>query len=276
MPRKLTIGPTRRTQLLASGLTIRQDFCEAVRFVFFETGFAEATYATHGGTAFVVNYRGCCYGLTAQHVRQDFDWAQLVISDTKIGKRKAPIRAVFYPSTPREEAIGSDVMDVTLIQFIDQISPDFFQGSAYVVDSKTVASSKNGHSLLVAGALKEKSEILDNIAPGYCLLQFTDTGPVGSDPALRQAVGRYANRQFESITGLSGAPVYDEICNALCGMVLRGGSDGELWRVRFLDIFDIMQLLEAAHTGKPEIYYRKTLTRRTLTRVEDHPIVRPT
>jgi len=274
MTEKPTIGPTRRTQVLASGLAIRQDFRDAVRFVFFETGIEDHQYATHGGTAFIVNFRGRCYGLTAGHVRQDFGWEQLVITDTKIGKHKTPIRAVFHPSAPREEAVGSDVMDVTVIEFVRAITPDFFQGSAYILDPNTVRSSREGHSLLVNGALKEHSAIADDIAPVFSLLQFRDTDLAGSDPVLRTAVSQYAVKQFEALTGLSGAPVYDETANALCGMAVRGGPDGDLWRLYFLDIFDIVQLLEAVHSGKPETHYCKTVTRLVKTRVKDLPIIK--
>jgi hypothetical protein len=47
-----------QTQILASGLVIRQDFAAAVRPVFFQTEFEEFLYATHGGTLFLVSFRG--------------------------------------------------------------------------------------------------------------------------------------------------------------------------------------------------------------------------
>jgi len=272
---KPTIGPTRREQVLASGITIRQDFRDAVRFVFFETGIEDHAYATHGGSAFIVNYRGRCYGLTAGHVRQDFEWRQLVLTDTKFGKHKTPIRTIFHPSSPREEAIGSDLPDVVVIEFVQAITPDFFQDATYVLDHNTIRSSRAGHSLLVNGALKEKSSIGDDIAPTFALLQFTDAGLAGSDPAVRLAIAQFADRQFETLLGLSGAPVYNETANALCGMVIRGGPVGDQWHVRYVDIFDIMQLLEAVHEGKTETNYRKVLTRVTRTPIKDLPIIKP-
>jgi hypothetical protein len=48
----------KRTQVLASGLAIRQDYSQAIRAVFFETDHEEFIYATNGGTAFIVNFRG--------------------------------------------------------------------------------------------------------------------------------------------------------------------------------------------------------------------------
>lgn len=258
------IGPTRRTQVLASGLTIRQDFRDAVRFAFFETKWPGWPYGTHGGTVFVVNYRGKCYGLTAGHVRQDFDWSQLIVTEKKVGTKRAPLRGIYYPSSPRDEAIGSDILDIVVLEFIEPITCEFFEGSAYIIDSKTVASSADGHSLLVSGNLKEQTDLTEDIAPGYGLLQFTDTGLSGSDKTLRQATAQYRERRFESIVGLSGAPVYDQTANALGGMVVRAGPMADLWRIHFVDIFDIMQLLDAVHSGKLETYYRKTITVRTL------------
>lgn len=258
---------TRRTQVLASGITIRQDFREAARFVFFDTGHDEWTFGTHGGTAFVVNYKGKCYGLTATHVRKDFEWSQLMITDQREGTKWAPIKGVYYASSPRDDAVGTDLLDVVVIEFVDQITSDFFGGTAYILDAKTVSTSADGHRLLVFGILEEKTTLDDGLAPAYGRLEFTDTGVSGSDKTLRQATAKFATRDFDSINGMSGGLVYDDTANSLCGMVVRGGEIGNnLWRVHFVDIFDIMQLLDAIHNGKPETCYRKTVTVRTRVR----------
>jgi len=248
--------------VLASGLTIRQDFRRAMRFVFFETGIAEYPYATHGGTAFIVNYRGKCYGLTAAHVRAPaaaqvdvanhaFYWEQLVITEKTVGTRRAPLRRVYYPSAPRGEAIGSDIVDVVVLEFVEPITSEFFEGTAYLIDNTTVASSADGHRLLVSGNLKEQTTIADDIAPVYVRLEFTDGGISRFDSTVRMGVAKYQNAKFNSLAGVSGAPVYDETANALCGMVLRGGQgkDG-LWRIYFADMFDIMHFLDAVHRGE--------------------------
>ena len=91
----------RVTQQLQSGTIIRQDFRTAARFVFFDTGLQEWQYATHGGTLFVVNYRGRPYGITCRHVLKDFDWRQLVVTNARVGKQIAGITSVAYPSQPR-------------------------------------------------------------------------------------------------------------------------------------------------------------------------------
>ena len=54
---------TKIEQRLSTGITVRQDFKDSVRFVFFWTGFEGWEYATHGGTAFVVNFRGRPFAL---------------------------------------------------------------------------------------------------------------------------------------------------------------------------------------------------------------------
>jgi hypothetical protein len=61
-----------QTQVLSSGLIIRQDFAEVVRPVFFQTEYEEFPYATHGGTLFPVVFRGRVYGVTCTHVFGDF------------------------------------------------------------------------------------------------------------------------------------------------------------------------------------------------------------
>jgi hypothetical protein len=262
------IGPTKREQRLASGLAIRQDFRDAVRFVFFATGEPDFPYATHGGTAFIVNYQRKCYGLTAVHVRKDFDWEQLQITDKTVGTKLAPLRNVYYPSSPRGEAVGSDMMDVVVLEFIEQITSEFFGGTAYILDNKTAAPSTDGHELLVAGVDKDRTTIGDDIAPVYQLLEFADVGATRFDSTLRVGAAQFPEGKISSMTGMSGAPVYDKTGNVLCGMVLRAGRDDNgIWRMHFADIFDIKHLLDAIHNGKPEADYRKTVTVRTLTKI---------
>lgn len=68
------------TQVLSSGLTVRQDFDEAVRAVFYQTEYEEFFYATHGGTLFFANFRDRIYGLTCKHVFGDFEPGKLFIT----------------------------------------------------------------------------------------------------------------------------------------------------------------------------------------------------
>jgi len=256
--RKLGIG--KRTQRLASGITVRQDFRDCVRMVFFDTGESAYQYATHGGTAFVVIFKGRPYAFTCAHVRQDFSWDQLVITDTKRGHLIAQLKSVGYATSPRDSAIDTDVLDVVVIDFAPDVTSAFFKDMAYVLDLSTVSTSKPGDGLLVAGVLKGKSQICDGtITPCFCTLEFADAVPATSDPTLRHGIAKFDEPEFDSITGLSGAPVYNLRANGLCGMVVRGSMNGDDCSIYYIDLFDMMQILKCAHEGRAETYYRKTV-----------------
>jgi hypothetical protein len=169
----------RPTQHLSSGITIRQDFRDSVRFVVYQTGVEGWEYATHGGTLFVVNFRGKPFGLTCRHVFGDFYWGQLAITAAKFGlkgTRFAPLKSHAYSSDPRGYAIGSDILDVAVVEFADEIGTDFFTDPPYFIDDNTWGTSSEGDALLVNGALKEKSDLADQpvVAPVFCLLEFCD------------------------------------------------------------------------------------------------------
>jgi hypothetical protein len=253
-----------RSQILSSGLTIRQDFSEAVRAVFFQTEYEEFLYATDGGTLFVVRFRGCSYGLTCGHVFQTFDHSDLFITQEKTGQKgskPAPIKGICYPSSPKDGAAETDITDICVIEFADDIASNFFKGGEYIIDEKTVSTSRTGHSLRVAGALKDKSSIAHpDITIGYCSLEFKDAGASSFDPTLRQAKAEFVNPEFDSITGISGSPVFDETANALCGMVVRGGMTGGKCTIYYIDIFDIIRLLEAISERAENTYYTKIVS----------------
>lgn len=250
----------RVTQTLSSGLVIRQDFRDAVRFVFFDTGLDEWQYATHGGTMFVVRFGSSHYALTCKHVLQDFDWRQLVVTNEKGGTKIAGLKAVFYPSQPKEAAVDSDILDVAVIQFSDDIGPEYFNDRAYVLDPGTTATSRHGDVVHVAGALKSPSAITeDKIAPIYCLLELADNTSSSTDPTLRSAFGKFNSPEFSDVLGLSGSPVFNVTREALCGMVVRGGMSDDECILRYIDIFDIMQLLRAIENGLTETHYKKTV-----------------
>jgi hypothetical protein len=112
------------TQMLDSGLIIRQDFTAAVRPVFFRTALEDFQYATHGGTLFLVSFRGRAYGLTCQHVFQDFALEQLFITQEKQaqkGSLLAPIWRRCGPSAPIGAAVETDVTDLCVIELADNL-----------------------------------------------------------------------------------------------------------------------------------------------------------
>lgn len=249
---------------LNHGDGLERDFANSVRPIFFQTELEEFLYATHGGTMFVVRFRDRLYGLTCKHVFREFEPSKLFIADekqAKKGSKPAPIKTLCYPSSPIDEAEGTDVDDICVIEFDDDIAPDFFKGGEYNIDEHTVATSQVGHALLVAGVLKEKSQIdPPDIAIGYCRLEFQDVGPA-SDPFLRHAIAQFLNPEFSSIVGISGSPVFDRVSNALCGMVIRGGMTGSKCEIRYIDIFDIVRLLESVSEGVTKSYYKKNVLR---------------
>ena len=103
-------GPRRFVQRLVSGTIIRQDFRTASRFVFFDTGVEEWQYATHGGTPFVVLYRGRLYGLTCRHVWGTFNWGQLIVTANRFGPPVAGLERIAYASNASGAAISSRLM----------------------------------------------------------------------------------------------------------------------------------------------------------------------
>jgi hypothetical protein len=253
------------TQTLASGTVIEQNFSSAVRPVFFHTDLDEFLYATHGGTLFIVNFRDKLYAITCGHVFKDFPHGMLFVTQEKQAKKgsmPAHVTGICYPSSPNDALEGSDVSDICVIEFSDDTRPEFFKGSAYIFDEETVATSNIGDELYVAGVLKDKTAIIPpDISIGYCNLSFRDCGPT-SDPILRRAFALFAEHlfgkpQFSSVTGISGAPVFNKTANALCGMVIRGAMNGPACTIYYVDAFDILRLLEAVSTRAHSIYYTK-------------------
>lgn len=254
-----------QTQTLSSGLIVRQDFTAAVRPVFFQTEFEEFLYATHGGTLFLVVFAGRVYALTCHHVFKDFRHGTLIVTDEKFakkGSKPAHVIGMYSASAFVEAAVDTDVHDICVIEFDADFGPSFFKGSAYILDEGTAVTSLPGHHLLVAGVIKERTFLTPpEFVIGYQRMEFADTGPSLSDPTLRRAAAQYENPGFSSVTGISGAPVFNRTTNKLTGMVVRGGMDGHKCEIHYIDIFDIMRFLEAINAGLGHAYYRKTVLR---------------
>jgi hypothetical protein len=237
---------------------MRQDIKTAVRPVLYQTDWEEWPYS-HGGTLFVVNFEGRCYGLTCRHVIGDEGANHLFVAPCHIpakGMRPASIEMV--ASIKGRE---SDLQDIAVICFSDEIGPEFFGGTAYVIGPGTTGTSDTAHRLMVYGFLSTRTFVdceSQSIMGGYCDLQFNDVGETSSDPFIRQALATYAGHNFSSLDGVSGAPVFDETSARLCGMAVRGGLSNHgsaiLW---YIDIFHIVKLLEAVHAGSSRLDYLK-------------------
>jgi hypothetical protein len=245
-------------QKLASGLTIRQDFRSSVRLVLFETGFDEWRYATQGGTAFIVNVGSKCFGITCRHAIADFEWHQLSLTDEKFGKSIAGVAAVYYPSLPEEAAIGSDILDLVVIEFGDDVSPTFFRDHAYIIDPNTVGTSRTGDVVLTNGILKDATNIDDEvIRPVFASLEFHNVGLKTSDFVLRSAEARFRNPEFETLKGMSGASVFNQTIGRLCGMVVRGNLTDGAAVIHYLDVADILEVVTAVQSGATLARYKK-------------------
>ena len=250
---------TNKTQKLRSGLVIRQDIRSCVRFVMFETVVEGWEYATHGGTLFLVCFRNRVFGITCKHVLGDFEWSQLCVTDRKHGDRIAGLKAVFSGSGATGDAVDTDILDIAVIEFSSDVSADFFTDDPYLIDPETYSTAHNQDRVLVYGALKDHSEIGDStIAPKFGLFRLLDNGPSETDCTLRKASDRFETLECQSVTGLSGSPVYSENQNALAGVVVRGGI-GEKNRVSvwYVDIIDVVKMLEAILDGTMKASYRK-------------------
>jgi hypothetical protein len=130
------------------------DLSAAIRVVLFATELDEHPYATHGGTLFVVNFKGVMFGLTARHVFGDFLPEALLVTQEKRaekGSRFAAIRGIRYPSAPRREAIGTDITDLCAVEFSTEVTPDFFYGTAFPLDQSSAGTARLGEELIVCG-----------------------------------------------------------------------------------------------------------------------------
>ncbi|MCK1553426.1 hypothetical protein IVB11_31360 [Bradyrhizobium sp. 177] len=230
---------------------------KALRAVFFQTDYAEYPHATHGGTLFIVKYDGRPYGVTCNHVFGDFDPNMLHVSartELSPGQMSAKLQNLGSARNLGGAAEGSDLNDLCVIEFADDLAPDFFGDTAWPIQDKAVGSSETGHDLFAIGLSKEGSQLLPNGNFARCLLPLRDRGATG-DSLVRLATARYGEAGFETITGMSGAPVFNLTKQVLCGMVLRGGFAAGLCQVRYLDIRHVIHLIHMIHTRTRRAFY---------------------
>ena len=253
----------RVTHTLASGILLSQNFKDSVRFAPFQTGVDGWPYASHGGTVFLVSYRGRVLALTCAHVIGDFDWRGLSITDKKFGRRLALPTCLYYPSDLRGHAAGADIADLAVFGFGEDVDASRFSDSPYLLDDGTIGSSREGDALLVNGNLKDRSDLSgEAIRPEYALLELCDAGAAATDVTLRKAKAVFDNPALARITGCSGAPVFNATTERLCGMATRGSVSKGICTLWYLDIADIMAALTAVVEGRAEARYEKTVRRR--------------
>jgi hypothetical protein len=171
------------------------------------------------------------------------------------GEWSAKIQHIGYAGRLGGGAVGTDLGDVCVLEFADDLAPDFFGGEELSVEFESVARTESGHDLIALGFLKEKSWLLP---PGghfdFHGLPLRDRGP-SSDPFLRRASARYEGTDLQTITGMSGGPVFNLTQNALCGMTLRGGLADGRCVVYYLDAYHILRMLEATRDRRRVVMY---------------------
>jgi hypothetical protein len=147
-----------------------------------------------------------------------------------------------------------------VVEFSDDVGIEFFNDQSYLLDRGTVGSSNPGDVLWTCGALKENSSFHeDPIHAEFARLEFIDVGPLLSDITMRKATAKYQGLQFETLTGISGSPVFNSTQKKLCGMVTRGGLTEGIATIHYLDMEDIFRALEAIENGALATSYEKTV-----------------
>jgi hypothetical protein len=231
---------------------------ESARLVLFETGYPEYPVSTHGGTLFLVSHGGRTYGVTAKHNLQDFEWRQLQVTSRRNSTLSCDIAAAYFASEPEGAAVGSDILDIAVVEFPEDITDAFFEHTAYDL-SKVVAGTFKGDSLIVYGAPAEKTLIKNaHIKTGFAKLEFVDNGRWTDDPALRSAIAQWIKPEFAELNGCSGAPVYNVTRGGLAGMMVRGNlnSDGSV-KGHYIDAADIARVVDSVSRGVKYDRYEK-------------------
>jgi hypothetical protein len=229
---------------------------EAVRFVMFHTNVQEYPYATNGGTAFLIQFRRRIFAITCQHVVQGFHVKDLIITDRRDGTKSAASCGIAAPSSRSGAAQGSDINDLCLVSFRQDCDANFFDNSAFALNKNTWKSSEPARQLAAVGFLKDNSKIVEpGIYAGFCVMQFTDSGTYGPDPMLRQGLATYLDPNFDRITGMSGAPVFNRDNGCYAGMLVRGGLSGQNCRVLFIDAAHIYRFIKAVYSNNSSLSY---------------------
>jgi hypothetical protein len=251
---------TRYQHELSSGIVVRLDIRDSVRFVMFETGHDEWVYATDGGTAFVCRFRGKYYALTCKHVRGTFNWQQLALTTTKFGNMIAGVDAVAH-ATGTGASLETDLSDMAIVELEAAMSASAFEDTAFIIDPNTCCRSRRGDKLMVCGAQKAGSEIDANtatIAPSFHLLFADDKGRHPTDPTLRSAFSLTETPIIGGVVGFSGGPVFNLTQRKLAGVMVRGGAVGREVNIHYIEIEHYLRMLDALHQDLSEVNYPVT------------------
>lgn len=244
---------------LSSGEIAEQNLFSATRAVLFNTNISEYPLATHGGTMLIIRFGEKIFAITALHVFGDdkynrFDSRDLWIGCTHEGKLGPLLRTVSilqFENLPddNEDSLGY-LRDIAIIE-LESEEP---RVDAFIWDQSSVADVDQGDEITVVGYIKLHSDIhfVNNAAiavtqPAF-IQGFVDPHPDSNETWIRATSDLKAERretferQVGNGIGLSGAPVYNETKNGLCGFVVRAGYDRKTGR--FSTHFVSARLLE--------------------------------
>ncbi|MEP9350272.1 hypothetical protein [Xanthobacter sp. KR7-225] len=189
---------------------------------------------------------------------KDFNWSQIAITNRRGGRWLAGVDAVILASNPQAYAVDSEILDVAVLELSDNEGISFFSDNLYVIDGNTVCRSQFGDALSIYGSLKRNSFFSnDAMLPTYVSIYGVDFPESSHDLTLRCARANVNNPEIVDLIGLSGSPVYNLSRSGLSGMVVRAGIKDCIATFWYIDIYDIMQLLCAAHRGESALKYNK-------------------
>jgi len=246
-------------QRLASGLYIRQDIANAIRLPLFGSDFPEFPLWTHGGSVVLLSYLGKVYALTCKHIvcGDSKLWSALMVPTSKHGGSAFLVSGCRTAHAAWGHAAETDILDLAVLRFTDDVDATAFGGGTYVLDPNTICRSRPGDELMVHATLKEKTEIgAGEIATTYCHLGFTDRGQRLNDHSLRTGHAVLENLvEIRTLNGISGGAVFNLSQRALCGIAVRAGLAGNNATLNYLDIHHAVRLVQAVHSGNISVRY---------------------
>ena len=248
---------------LSSGIRVQQDVFLATRFVQFSTEYDDWPVATHGGTAFIVEYKSRWFAVLARHVfgkrnAERFYFKDLLMFTKNSGESCIPLKVVrgvgVQPLPGRTKEDLGNIGDMAVVEV--ETRPDEIT-DRYIMDANTICDTKPGNSLKIFGFLKSGSQIEvdgDDVTTFSqpCRLGLECVPTSSSAEELYSAKGDYNPSSPPDLAGISGGPVYNVSQSALCGIVLRAGINLSTKQVtaHFIGVDHVTHLLDAIISEK--------------------------
>lgn len=228
----------------------------SVRFPLFRTGFLEWPLGSNVGTVFLVRYKGRPYAVFPKHIANSFSISDITISSSLSSRKSIGLDHVRMVSGIAPFFTGSDVEDLCVGVFPRLAKASDFE-EIYQLSGDYRCRSQQGDYLTVFGFIKESSSLAtDTIIMAHHSFDVTDTGSSQTDPTLRCASAAFNSDSIASISGISGAPVFNHRTKEVCGIVLRGGlTENNNVIINYLDIIHVYNTVVAAHLGADRVHF---------------------